>query len=112
MKPEIKAMWVEALRSGKYPQTQQTLKNSEGFCCLGVLCDLASEEKIGEWVYRSDGPGYFAFVCRSDTRSGTPPQDVMEWCDQFRFCQKVDLIELNDNGTPFSEIADLIEKHL
>ena len=46
--------WVEALRSGNYPQTQGKLYRSDdgdvftsvGYCCLGVLCDL---DDNGEW---------------------------------------------------------------
>lgn len=40
MKKDIAMKWVEALRSGKYKQTRGTLKNNEGFCCLGVLCEI------------------------------------------------------------------------
>lgn len=50
MKPEIKKLWLEALRSGKYQQCQERLckmdtqddagnqsGNVVGYCCLGVL---------------------------------------------------------------------------
>jgi hypothetical protein len=42
MNPEWKAKWVEALRSDKYRQVQGRLRdvNGNGFCCLGVLCDI------------------------------------------------------------------------
>ena len=32
--------WVEALRSGKYKQGKISLQNANGFCCLGVACDI------------------------------------------------------------------------
>lgn len=32
--------WILALESGKYRQAQGKLKKEEGFCCLGVACDL------------------------------------------------------------------------
>jgi hypothetical protein len=38
--PEVSRAWCEALRSGKYPQTQKRLRTEEGFCCLGVLADI------------------------------------------------------------------------
>lgn len=50
MNPEIKAKWLEALRSGDYTQGRKFLatKNKQtgefDFCCLGVLCDLAVKE--------------------------------------------------------------------
>jgi hypothetical protein len=56
MNPEIKARWVAALRSGEYQQTQGVLQNSEGFCCLGVLCDLyAKEHGMHLWTVRDMG---------------------------------------------------------
>jgi hypothetical protein len=38
MDPNLKAKWVEALRSGEFNQTTGRLHDYEGFCCLGVLC--------------------------------------------------------------------------
>lgn len=37
---DFKEQWVKALRSGKYQQTKQYLHTDEGFCCLGVACDM------------------------------------------------------------------------
>jgi hypothetical protein len=31
--------WVDALRSGRYSQSQYELRNAEGYCCLGVCED-------------------------------------------------------------------------
>src|SRR4051812_2834892 len=36
--------WVEALRSGRFKQTRGVLTNDEGYCCLGVACQLFIEE--------------------------------------------------------------------
>lgn len=47
---QVRGKWVEALRSGDYEQAKSKLQVTEvdsdsnkkiGFCCLGVLCDLA-----------------------------------------------------------------------
>lgn len=52
MDPEIKAKWLDALRSGDYTQGRSFLavKNEDtdqfDFCCLGVLCDLAVNEGV------------------------------------------------------------------
>jgi hypothetical protein len=43
---EVLKNWLRALRSGKYQQTTGRLHEGQGFCCLGVLCDLCPE---GEW---------------------------------------------------------------
>lgn len=50
--------WLRALRSGGYRQGREGLcsisdnPDSEGYCCLGVLCDLVDPST---WV-KSDGP--------------------------------------------------------
>lgn len=40
MDPAIKEKWVAALRSGAYEQGRNQLRTANGYCCLGVLCDL------------------------------------------------------------------------
>jgi hypothetical protein len=47
MDPKVKRDWIDALRSGKYKQTRSKLCNKDGFCCLGVLADVAIS---GDWV--------------------------------------------------------------
>lgn len=32
--------WAAVLRSGAYPKTIRALKNEDGYCCLGVLCEI------------------------------------------------------------------------
>jgi hypothetical protein len=46
--------WCEALDSGRYKQAPGRLRNVhvDGFCCLGVACDLSG---TGTW----DDEGYF-----------------------------------------------------
>ena len=42
--------WVAALRSGTYQQGQRVLRNDHnGYCCLGVLCDLVKGELGLKW---------------------------------------------------------------
>ena len=47
MDSSLKQKWVRALRSGKYEQATGALRNEDGFCCLGVLCDVYDPDK---WV--------------------------------------------------------------
>lgn len=65
--------WIKALRSGKYKQAKSQLKaNSgtpkEGFCCLGVLCDLNYKDGGAKWEHESiyfdnnDNSSYFPKV--------------------------------------------------
>lgn len=48
MKKEIADKWVEALRSGRYKQCKSWLRDNDGFCCLGVLCDISKMSAWGE----------------------------------------------------------------
>ena len=41
--------WIDALRSGEYRQQTGALKVPEGFCCLGVACDVARKNGFGKW---------------------------------------------------------------
>lgn len=56
LKPEVKAEWLAALRSGEYKQCSGALKkisNTETtHCCLGVLCDLHAKKGLGDWQNR------------------------------------------------------------
>ena len=50
MKPEIKAKWVEALRSGDFKQGKGYLNNRDdnSFCCLGVLCEINADKRFNK----------------------------------------------------------------
>jgi hypothetical protein len=80
--PEVKAAWLQALRSGEYEQGTETLRTYEDtYCCLGVLCELAVQANViqcrrrphmtGEWEYGSDEDG--------DWMAGFPPMKVRRW---------------------------------
>ena len=130
MNKDIKAEWVKKLRSGAYLQTKNVLKRTEpdvgnsgivpsGYCCLGVLCEIAVENEIGVWV--ATGRDYAGF-----SRSGQSaflPTDVARWAEIRYSAYSSDdddedadvigeLMGMNDSGVPFAEIADYIEEHL
>ena len=48
MNQEVKTLWLEALRSGRYKQGAGQLYNPQDntYCCLGVLCDISEQ---GSW---------------------------------------------------------------
>lgn len=85
LKPEVKAKWIAALTSGEYKQGRNWLRTSEdGFCCLGVLCDLYAKEHPGfaEWGRPSMGRVEFKTVdnYRGLNYSGQyAPGAVLEW---------------------------------
>ena len=105
MNREVAQKWVDALRSGKYEQGQGRLRTTDNkFCCLGVLCDISgtsSWKKAPAGFIYDDG---FAF----------PPASVREWAELDRSNiwfrgESLSVIELNDTGATFAEIADKIE---
>lgn len=54
MDSNIKARWIEALRSGEYEQGTGQLKavspsGQASYCCLGVLCDVMAKDGFGAW---------------------------------------------------------------
>ena len=111
MNPQIKQKWVDALRSGDYQQTKGRLRKEDEFCCLGVLCDLYGKENNVEWQH-NEVDDYFY-----EKNSTVLPLSVMEWADvdgqSADICNVTEtLAGLNDSGSTFNEIADLIENHL
>lgn len=122
MNPEIKRAWVKALRSGNYKQGQGALRQHDRFCCLGVLCDLAVKAGVDVEVALCQLTlnGYY----RYDNESNYPPSKVNNWADIDYYevpdgeqdpdadYQTISLADLNDGGTSFTEIANLIEEHL
>lgn len=83
---EYTQKWLDALRSGEYPQTELVLKDENGYCCLGVAAEIMSLDLDGD-VYPALRKGF-----GMDAR------------------EQGYLINLNDGeGRSFNEIADAIE---
>jgi hypothetical protein len=97
MDAQLKANWIEALRSGKYQQAKSFLKTDDGYCCLGVLCDIqgADFDAINE-----------------EFGSLSLSYNPKEYLGQVPETSASELAQMNDNGKSFSEIADYIEKNL
>lgn len=141
---EVADRWVAELRSGKYRQTTGYLnvvrsENEEypvGFCCLGVLCEIAVSDGI---VSRSaeasvdSRNGEYVFMNYGDEDSALPPYPVLDAyrmegsmvpLPRYRISEfvelngypplaslgQVSLVDLNDAGVPFTTIADIIEE--
>lgn len=113
MKPEVKAKWIEDLRSGKYKQAKRVLRSGDnGYCCIGVLCESASLCKWSETpkpVELSATGAYFAFENGMYSMIDDAMADSvglnMETCRQ--------LARMNDNdGATFEQIAKWIEENL
>lgn len=112
MNPEIKTRWIAALRSGDYTQTRNALKNDEGYCCAGVLCELHRKEKNKRWIKNTIGDLTYLHS------AGSLPQPVELWAELSNITVMyegdcVTVYVLNDHlGLSFVEIADIIETQL
>ncbi|WP_353707263.1 hypothetical protein ABRQ22_14750 [Cellulosimicrobium sp. ES-005] len=137
LKPEVKAAWLEALRSGEYTQTRGVLERTVGegpslpvgFCCLGVLCKVAvdagaavREASSIRARYGVDGERFslygpvfeiaeWAFESPDGAVWEVPTPDAIS--ERLGGSPTVSLAGLNDDfGYTFAQIADLIEQHL
>lgn len=113
MNAAIKQQWIDALRSGDYQQATGSLRTEEGFCCLGVLCDLhrkAINKKKARWE-KITHFGTFTYIGDADIL----PQDVIDWAglkNADPICGVGSLSGHNDNGKSFCEIAEIISESL
>lgn len=132
MRKEIAKKWIKALRSGKYKQGQDYLKqyNSKGeprHCCLGVLCELYNntmKKNHKKTLYTKDIDHHDIKVTLFDTYDGVLPTVVKKWAGMsdvvgnFSVIEKdgsfkdYSLTEMNDAGKKFGTIADMIEKNM
>lgn len=112
-------LWVDALRSGQYKQTdgglRRTVNDEKRYCCLGVACDVAIKDGLDLKVREFGGSLYDEFG--EDEDGGHLPIEVQQWLGVTTASPKVvfsgevrELAVLNDDfKLDFNEIADLIE---
>ena len=112
MNPQIKQKWVSALRSGEYQQGQYCLRKEDKFCCLGVLCDLYGKENNVEWNLVNNGHNYEFQEFESYLPYSVRKWAGVEGCNPIVNDEESTLVRLNDGGSTFNEIADVIEKQL
>jgi hypothetical protein len=111
-------IWVDALRSGNYRQTQKKLRNEDGaMCCLGVACEVFGQ---GTWNGDPDNSEYIYYTTPDGGHeSGLLPHEVQEWLGVSSINPEVidaegygtSLANANDAmGWDFPTIADAIER--
>jgi hypothetical protein len=127
MRPEIKQLWIEELRSGRYEQGREALKDGDEYCCLGVLCELAREAGVGDW--QNDGSRAHFNPTPDAGLEASPgfsswsqlPEAVAKWagldsCNPGIYTlggtegEFIPLANLNDTGETFIQIASRIEE--
>lgn len=118
--------WLTALRSDQYKQTTGHLRIGDGFCCLGVACDLAGFL----WIDQRD---HYLALDEDESEECTvePPMWLQEELGitsllfndvELRLSSGKDvlleannsisdlLIEMNDCGYSFIDIAEVAEE--
>lgn len=77
LKPKVKALWLEALRSGVYEQTNMYLSRNGKYCCLGVLCELAVAGDVATRI--GDNTVTYVGIASVDASSKILPNSVTTW---------------------------------
>lgn len=131
MNPQVKQLWVDALRSGDYSQGKGHLNKDGKFCCLGVLCDLAVKAGVDVVITDEDEESQHFVYQDADTFDELADTDeiltnnVANWAG-MQACDPLvrvvlngepdpslnHLSAVNDAGYSFVKIADLIEAQL
>ena len=96
--------WLEALRSGKYPQTKGHLRDDTGFCCLGVLCDLYNPSL---WAKPRSWNTFYQYKAHGfDEDVALLPAEIAR---KLGMRNQPTLSSWNDQGWTFDKIAEAIE---
>lgn len=130
MVPEVKGLLLDALKSGEYEKTVGMLKrhkddNTVGYCCLGVLSDVASKQGVcGEFKRATDAAGYVEswynlpeeatdYYGNSYVEYNTAflPGSVSKWSGLDSDTQNT-LADINDNSEDFGPVIEYIETNL
>lgn len=112
MKDDIKALWTADLRANPELQGFDALEQNEKFCCLGRLCLLAIKNGVKVIRHVSDS-GFVSY----DNEVFLLPKSVVKWAGLDSHNPEIptadyNLVNANDIGKTFAEIADLIDQHL
>lgn len=83
MPPNVRII-IDELKSGKWPQTQGTLQNSNGYCCLGVMTKLSEIHGGAEPLKRPCGDFLFG------SHLGIQSVSVNEWIGLKDDCGRSD----------------------
>jgi hypothetical protein len=101
--------WIEALENGKYKQTRGGLRDDDGYCRLGVACDVHIKLYPNTSLKWKDKNGYFS--------AGKNIDDVLPVTVRKRLGLSADLqdelISMNDEEKAgFKKIAKKIKSEL
>jgi hypothetical protein len=108
-----RAEWFAAMRSGEYEQTTHRLKTPEGYCCFGVLCDLAVKRGLGKWIHPStdDSRAYSWYKGNGEDNSNSEMAPIsLVQSVGIPYWNPEMFAEMNDTGSTFEEIMEAIDR--
>ena len=105
-----------ALESGEYEQGNNALHSNGRFCCLGVACEISG---LGKWGHIDGGPEAYCVNSEFDRATLTMLPTIQLYygicADGWRGgdgLKQSDLVNMNDSGKSFVEIAKHIRKYI
>lgn len=107
MPKKLADKWLADLRSGEYEQCYKRMTDGTRFCCLGVLQMGISGEIIKEEGVELPSKEWLRY-------KNIEFFDVLEGRGINPYChnKKGTFSKINDGGTTFPEIADLLEAEI
>lgn len=115
MDPNIKQLWVTALRSGNYSQggTGYLRDKLDNYDPLGVLGDILVRQGRAKW-YASRGAANYSLISfeRGDEEKGWAKSIDTKLSAAIGLKKQSDIMRLHDHGYSFKEIADFVEGEL
>lgn len=117
MDKKVAMKWIKALRSGKYKQTSEVLRQTDengkvGHCCLGVLAEISGVDK--DFLNENgtlDEPDVRSRCGNIGDEEGTPRAGCIKIKIKKQLVDCTGLAQANDQGASFKAIATWIEKN-
>jgi hypothetical protein len=117
MNQDVKKLWLDELRSGKYLQGKFALRQVDGsFCPLGVLCEVAVKAGV---ISPAKSYPYDEVRMAYAISTGGLPLEVEAWASLDSYTEitldgkTTNIMGHNDNhDKTFAQIADAIEEQL
>ena len=102
--------WLDALESGKFPQGKNKLISDDGYCCLGVACEILGFKRVYNNFIDANGK----IMSNSLAHNNYKELGLRSPFGDFKGCYNVDgefynsLSNMNDAGMSFRQISRYI----
>jgi hypothetical protein len=108
--------FIQALRQGEYHQIKGVLRSVNGYCASGVACDVYRLANKSNTAYRWVHGGaydsrYLMFFTPEQKYLTMMPDEVRQYFN-LSLHHENHIVEMNDSGKSFHEIADWLEQQV